>query len=121
MKTARALGLALAAAAAATIALAGPALAGQAAPAPQKKTYEFEDVAHLSCAGAWAEADKNVDHAISMIDALLGYLLHSRGQAFPDTREAGAAFGTALDKSCKADPNQLFLAAIDSSLRQVVK
>ena len=118
MKTARTLGLALAAA---TIALTDPALAGQAAPAPQKETYEFGDLAHLSCAGAWVEADRNVDRAISMIDTLLGYLLDSRGQAFPDTREAGAAFGTALDKSCKADPNQLFLAAIDSSLRQVVK
>ena len=118
MKTARTLGLTLAAA---TLAFAAPAAAGQDAPAPQKKAYEFENVAHLSCSGAWAQADKNVDNAISMIETLLGYLLESRGQAFPDTREAGAAFGTALDKSCKADPNQLFLAAIDSSLRQVVK
>jgi hypothetical protein len=56
-----------------------------------------------------------------MIETLLGYLLESRGQKFPDTKEAGAAFGSALDKTCKADPSQLFLAAIDSSLRQVVK
>ena len=118
MKNARTLGLALAAVAA--LALASPAAAGQAAPAA-KKTYEFEDVAYLSCAGAWAEADKNVGSAISMIETLLAYLLESRGQKFPDTREAGAAFGAAIDKSCKADPHQLFLAAVDSSLRQVVK
>jgi hypothetical protein len=29
--------------------------------------------------------------------------------------------GAALDKSCKTDPQQLFLAAVDSSLRQVVE
>ena len=116
MKTARTVGLALAATLA--FALAAPA---QDAPAAPKKTWEFEDVAHLSCSGAWAEAGKNVDNAVSIIETLLAYLLESRGQKFPDTKEAGAAFGTALDKSCKADPSQLFLAAIDSSLRQVVK
>jgi hypothetical protein len=115
MKNARTLGLALAAVAA--LAFATPAVAAPAA----KKTYEFEDVAHLSCVGAWAEADRNVNNALSMIETLLGYLLESRGQKFPDTKEAGAAFGTGLDKCCKADPNQLFLAAIDASLRQVVK
>jgi hypothetical protein len=118
MKNARTLGLMLAAVAA--FGLTAPAVNAQGAPAA-KKTYEFEDVAYLSCAGAWAEADKNVDNAISMIETLLGYLFESRGQKFPDTKEAGAAFGAALDKSCKADPQQLFLAAVDSSLRQVVK
>jgi hypothetical protein len=119
MKTARTLGLALAAGSA--FFLAAPAVAAQNPPPTPKKTYEFESVAHLSCSGAWAEADKNVDNAIAMIETLLAYLLESRGQTFPNTKEAGAVFGTALDKSCKADPNQLFLAAIDSSLRQVVK
>jgi hypothetical protein len=121
MKTARTMGLALAACAA--FALAAPVAAAQSAqnaPAP-RKTYEFEDIAHLSCTEAWAAAEKNVDNSISMIETLLGYLLESRGQKFPDTKEAGAAFGAALDKTCKADPRQLFLAAIDSSLRQVVK
>ena len=40
------------------------------------------------------------------------WLWHS---AWPPT------FGAAIDKSCTADPHQLFLAAVDSSLRQVVK
>jgi hypothetical protein len=118
MKNARKLGLTLAAVAA--LAFASPGAGAQGAP-DAKKTYEFEDVAHLSCAGAWAEADQSVDNALSMIETLLGYLLESRGQTFPDTKEAGAAFGAALDKSCKADPQQLFLAAVDSSLREVVK
>jgi len=94
----------------AALALATPSFAAQAA-ASAKKNYEFEDVAHLRCSGAWAESEKNVDNAISMIETLLAYLLESRGQTFPNTKEAGAAFGTALDKSCKADPSQLFLAA----------
>ena len=112
----------LALAALAALALATSAAAAQGAPAAKKpKTYEFEDVAHLSCSAAWAEAGKDVDNAVSMIATVLAYLLESRGQSFPNTKEAGAAFGSALDRSCKADPNQLFLAAIDSSLRQVVK
>jgi hypothetical protein len=122
MKIVRTLGLTVAAVA--VLALATPAAAAQGAPAAKpvaKKTYEFEDVAHLSCSAAWAAAEKNVDNSISMIETLLGFLLESRGQAFPDTKEAGAAFGTALDKSCRADPSQLFLAAIDAALRQVVK
>lgn len=120
MKTARTLGLALAVA----LAVAAHAAAAPEAPAAKpaaQKTWEFEDLAYLSCTEAWAAAEKSVDNSISMIETLLGYLLESRGQKFPDTKEAGAAFGTALDKSCKADPHQLFLAAIDGSLRQVVK
>ena len=114
----RTVGVALALLAALTMSI--PSFAAPATP-KARRTYEFEDVAHLSCSGAWVEANKNVDDAVSMIETLLAYLLESRGQSFPDTKEAGAAFGTALDKTCKGDPNQLFLAAIDSSLRQVVR
>lgn len=85
------------------------------------RTFAFEDIAHLSCVDAWANANKSVDDAIAMINALTAYLLAERSQTFPNSQEAGAAFGASIDRACKADPNQLFLAAIDSSLRQVVR
>jgi hypothetical protein len=93
-----------------------------AADAPAKAPrYKFEKVAHLSCKQAWYEADKSVDKAFAMIEAMTVYLLKQRQVQFPNDRDAGSEFGKAIDTRCKADPDQLMLAAVDAALRQVVQ
>lgn len=89
--------------------------------APKAPRYSFQKIAHLSCKGAWQEADKSVDKAFAMIEVMTVYLLKQRQLQFPDSVEAGERFGKSIDERCRADPDQLMLSAVDAALREVVR
>lgn len=91
------------------------------AAAPKAPRYSFQKVAHLSCKGAWMEADQSVDKAFAMIETMTVYLLKQRQLQFPDSAEAGERFGKLIDERCRADPDQLMLSAVDAALRDVVR
>lgn len=91
-----------------------------AAQAAEAEPYTVLNVAHLSCAQAWAQGGQSSEHRVAMIELLAGYLLTERRLRFPDDKASGQRFGRAIDRRCKSDPHQLLLSAVDASLREIV-
>jgi hypothetical protein len=93
----------------------------QQKPAPPKTHWAATDLLPLTCAQAWAKADKTYSKMLSIVVTLARVSLANRDLTFPDTREAGLETGKRIAEDCKADPNGLLFAIVDKHVRQVAE
>jgi len=107
----------------AAVALAGilSAAAPTQHPAPSKTKWAPAEVLPLTCAQAWAKADKSYPKMLSIVVTLARISLANRDLTFPNTREAGLEAGKAIAEDCKADPNGLLFAIVDKHVRRVAE
>lgn len=115
-----------------TLAMTGPDQAPAAPPKPAtaqsqtmpaatapKKTWTPAQVLPFTCAQAWVEGGKTYPGLLSIVETLARVSLANRDLIFPDTKEAGLDAGTAIANDCKADPDALLFAIVDTHVRRV--
>jgi hypothetical protein len=97
-------------------------LSDQSRAADQKQPFEptMLDVSHLSCEEVWIGVAKKDDPFIQLVELLAHHILTRREVKFPDTDEAGKAFGDAVVKNCLANPDELLYSAVNRSLRDTL-
>jgi hypothetical protein len=90
--------------------------------AEQKQPFEptMMDVSHLSCEEVWIGVSEKDDAFFQVIEVFAHHILTQREVKFPETPEAGKAFGDALVKNCLADPEELLYSAVNRSLRDTL-
>ena len=73
----------------------------------------------LTCAQAWAAANKNYAEILPIVTTLAKVSLVNRNLVLPNTRETGLDAGKGIAEDCKADPNALLFAIVDNHVRRV--
>lgn len=73
----------------------------------------------LTCAEAWIASQKNYAHMREIVISLAKVSLVNRELTFPNQREAGLDAGKGIAADCKADPNALLFAVVDTHVRRI--
>src|SRR5215510_6730772 len=87
----------------------------------RKPKWNAKDLLPLTCAQAWAKANKSYPEVISIVTTLARVSLANRELTFPNTREAGSDAGKAIVEECKADPDALLFAIVDNQVRRLAQ
>jgi hypothetical protein len=72
----------------------------------------------LTCVQAWVESGKSYPEMLVVVKTLARVSLANRDLTLPNSREAGLDVGRGIAEDCKADPNALLFAIIESRLPQ---
>jgi hypothetical protein len=109
----------MAAGACMAIMLSMPAVAQRLTSSSRKSNSTAAELLPLTCAQAWAVSNRNYDRMIAIVKTLAHVSLINRDLMFPNTREAGLEAGKAIAEDCKADPNALLFAIVDTQVKRI--
>jgi len=84
-------------------------------------TLKAEQALPLTCLQAWLASGREYPRMLDVVTILARVSLANRQLTFPNTREAGLDAGRGIADDCKADPNALLFAVVDTHVRRVAE
>ena len=75
----------------------------------------------MTCTQAWAATHKTYPEMLAIVTTLAKVSPANRNLRFPNTRETGVNAGKGIAEDCKADPNALLFAVVDTHVRRVAE
>src|SRR5262245_13757854 len=73
----------------------------------------------LTCAQAWIASERDYARMRALVITLAKVSLVNRELTFPNQRDAGIDAGTGIAADCKADPDALLFAVVDTHVRRI--